>query len=291
MLVSMTGFGQGDATRDGSTVSVEIRTVNHRFLDYSVKLPKQFQHLEREVKDTVRRRMIRGRVYVTATVESEAPARTVAINEPLMARYLELLRGFAATHDIDADVDLNTLAALPDAFVYTEDTRDDAALQALLEESLEAAVAACAAMREEEGRALEKDTRDRIKSIETIVGRIEKMAPGVAEKQAETYRKRIAGLLDGAQVDQDRLMTEVSILAEKVDFTEEITRLKSHLGQFNATVDEGGEVSKRLTYLLQEIHREASTIGAKASDSGVIQEVVLLKEETEKIREQIQNIE
>jgi uncharacterized protein (TIGR00255 family) len=161
----------------------------------------------------------------------------------------------------------------------------------LVEKSLNAALDSCTKMRVEEGKALEKDLVQRMQIIDRTVSAIEKLSPEVAKNQVEALRKRVAQLAGDVQVSEDRIAAEIVMLADKTDFTEEITRLRSHESQFNRALKDGGEVSKKLTYILQEMHREASTIGAKASGSEVIQHVVVLKEETEKLREQVQNLE
>lgn len=290
MLISMTGFGQGEATDEAHTVSVEIRTVNHRFLDYSFKLPRVLNARERDIKERIRDRLTRGRVYVTVSVESEAAERNVKVNVAVMERYLRQLRDFAASHDVAGDVDINTLAQLPDSVTVDEDHQDIQTLWPLVVTALEQAVEQCHQMRAAEGKALEKDLIARMEVVAKTVGEIERLVPGVSKRHADAFRKRIEQLIGDTSVDEDRLTTELALMADRLDVTEELTRLRSHIDQFNRTIGEGGEVSKRLTYLLQEMHRESSTIGAKASDSEVIQQVVALKEETEKLREQVQNL-
>ena len=291
MLISMTGFGQGEASNKEHTVSVEIRTVNHRFLDYSFKLPRMLNAHERDMKELIRKRITRGRLYVTISVESETAGRNVTVNAPVMERYLEQLREFATAHGIEGNVNINTLAQLPDAVIVDETEADVKSLWPLAEEALDGAIGLCRQMRITEGKALEKDMTGRMKIVGETVAEIEKLAPGNSARHAEAFQKRIAQLVDDATVDPDRLTTEIALMADRLDVTEEITRLHSHIAQFNKTMETGGEVSKKLTYLLQEMHREASTIGAKASDSEIIKRVVTLKEETEKLREQVQNLE
>ncbi len=291
MLISMTGFGQGEAGNKEHTVSVEIRTVNHRFLDYSFKLPRMLNAHERDMKEQIRKRITRGRIYVTVSVESETAGRNVTVNVPVMERYLEQLREFATAHGIEGNVDINTLAQLPDAVIVDETEAEVKAVWPLAETALDGAIGLCRQMRITEGKALEKDMTGRMKTIGETVAEIEELAPGNSARHAEAFQKRIAQLVDDATVDSDRLMTEIALMADRLDVTEEITRLHSHIAQFNKTLETGGEVSKKLTYLLQEMHREASTIGAKASDSEIIKRVVTLKEETEKLREQVQNLE
>jgi uncharacterized protein (TIGR00255 family) len=291
LIISMTGYGHGEASDGAVHAVVEIRTVNHRFLDHSIKVPRELLSRERDIKERVKQKLKRGRVYVTVNVETEAPGRNAKVNEPLMEHYLQALRDFAKQHGIAGDVDVNTLAQLPEAIVSADDEPASEASWGLVEKALGDAVDACLKMRAEEGTALEKDLAERMAAVDGIVAEIEKIAPGVAAKHAEAFRKRIDQLVGDVKVDEDRMTTEIALMAERLDFTEEVTRLRSHVAQFNKYLGEGGEVSKRLTYILQEMHREASTIGAKASDSDVIQRVVALKEETEKLREQVQNIE
>lgn len=287
----MTGYGQGEASNRSANVVAEVRSVNHRFLDLSLKLPRNLQSRERDVKERVKRKLARGRVYVTITVETEKGAANARLNTDTMAAYLAQLRDFAGEHQVPGDVDINTLVQLPDVVSNGEADASDDELWPLVEKSLEKALDANLAMRNAEGKTLGKDLSARMKNIHKVVEKISKLAPGVSKRHAETYRKRIKELAGDVQVDEERLVTEIAMMADRLDFTEEIIRLRSHESQFNDTLAAGGEISKKLTYLLQEMHREASTIGAKASNSDVIQHVVALKEETEKIREQVQNIE
>ena len=291
MLISMTGFGTGEASSGGSTVSVEVRSVNHRFLDLAFKLPRTLQNREQDIKEVVRAKLARGRVSITMSVESATAGRAVTINEATLEQYLAQLRDFAKRHGLDDRVSLDSLIQLPEVVTVKESEPGEDELWPLVEKSLNAALDACHRMRLEEGRALEKDLSDRMALIGRTVATIETMAPAVAKKQVETLRKRVAQLAGDVKVSEDRIAAEIVMLGDRTDITEELTRLKSHLAQFNKTIAEGGEVSKRLTYLLQEMHREATTIGSKASDSEVIQHVVVLKEETEKLREQVQNLE
>ena len=291
MIVSMTGYGQGEAASETTTVTAEIRSVNHRFLDFSFKLPRSLQARERNIREQLKSKLTRGRVYVTIIVESEKSGNRASINADVLGAYLTQLRDFAQAHKLRTEIEMNALVQLPDVVSGSDVEPGDDALWPLVEKSLSDALASCHEMRVDEGRALETDLTARMKAMDSIVAEIEKLAPDVSRKHAEAFHKRLDQLLGDVKIDEDRLAAEVAILADRLDFTEEITRLRSHEAQFNRALAEGGEVSKKLTYLLQEMHREASTIGAKASDSEVIQRVVALKEETEKIREQVQNIE
>ncbi len=291
MLISMTGFGQGEATDSTSTVTVEVRSVNHRFLDLAFKLPRALQNRENDIKDVVRRKVARGRVSITMSVESAAAGRSVTINDAALEQYLTQLRAFAKKHGLNDHVSLEALLQLPDAVVTRETDPDDDQLWPLVEKALSNALDACTTMRIEEGRALEKDLVERMKLIDRTVTSIEALAPAVAKKNVESLRKRVAQLAGDIKVSEERIAAEIVLLGDRTDITEELTRLRSHIDQFNKALSGGGEVSKKLTYILQEMHREATTIGSKASDSEVIQHVVVLKEETEKLREQVQNLE
>jgi uncharacterized protein (TIGR00255 family) len=291
MLISMTGFGQGEATSATSSVTVEVRSVNHRFLDLAFKLPRAIQNREGDIKDIVRSKLSRGRVSITINVESPMAGRVITINEQVLETYINQLRVFAKKHGLDERITMDTLMQLPEVVTAKELEPGEDEVWPLVEKSLAAALDACTKMRIEEGRELEKDLVQRMQMIDRTVSAIEKLSPEVAKKQVEAMRKRVAQLAGDVPVSEDRIAAEIVMLADKTDFTEEIIRLRSHELQFNRALKDGGEVSKRLTYILQEMHREASTIGAKASGSEVIQHVVVLKEETEKLREQVQNLE
>lgn len=291
MLISMTGFGQGEATTAASSVTVEVRSVNHRFLDLAFKLPRSVQNREADIKDIVRAKLARGRVTITINIESPMAGRAITINERVLETYLAQLRAFAKKHNLEERLSMDMLMQLPEVVSARELEPGEDEVWPLVEKSLNAALDSCTKMRVEEGRALEKDLVQRMQIIDRTVSAIEKLSPEVAKQQVEALRKRVAQLAGDVQVSEDRIAVEIVMLADKTDFTEEITRLRSHEAQFNKAIKDGGEVSKKLTYILQEMHREASTIGAKASGSEVIQHVVVLKEETEKLREQVQNLE
>jgi uncharacterized protein (TIGR00255 family) len=291
MLVSMTGFGQGEASNKAGRVAVEIRTVNHRYFDLTVKMPRTLSHREHEIKDLIKSKIRRGRVSITVTTESEQPEYDVRINVPLVAQYVSQLREFAVKHKLAPELDINTLATLPEVFRLQEQERHGDELWPLVTKSLKQAVAACSKMRQEEGKALEADIRARITAINRLIKRVEKRAPKVVTRHSAALKERVGKIMAGSRVDRDRLITEVALLADRLDFTEEIIRLKSHMAQIKACLEEGGAVSKKLTYLLQEVHRESTTIASKASDADVVEYVVSLKEESERLREQVQNLE
>jgi uncharacterized protein (TIGR00255 family) len=291
MLVSMTGFGQGEASNRTARVAVEIRTVNHRYFDLSVKIPRALSHREHEIKDLIKDKIRRGRVSITVTTESEQPEYDVRINVPLVQQYVSQLREFAAKNKLTPELDINTLATLPEVFHLQEQERQGDELWPLVTKSLKQAVTSCSKMRQEEGKALEADIRSRMTAINRLIKKVEKRAPKVVSRHSTALKERVGKIMAGSRVDRDRLITEVALLADRLDFTEEVIRLKSHMAQIKACMDAGGAVSKKLTYLLQEVHRESTTIASKASDAEVVEYVVSLKEESERLREQVQNLE
>ncbi len=291
MLVSMTGFGQAEVSNRSAKVSVEIRTVNHRFLDVSSKLPKVLFQREHEIKEMLKERISRGRVSVTISAETELPKYKMSVNIPLMEQYMDQLRRFAKEHSLESNVEINTLAVLPEVFTLEENENDSSVLWPLVKKGVKQALTACARMREDEGKALEADLRTRIALINRLVKKVEKRAPRIAADHATALKERLSKMMEGTRIERDRWLAEVALLADRLDFTEEIIRLKSHLVQFKACLSAGGPVAKKLTYLLQEMHREVTTISSKAADAEVVEVMVSLKEETEKLREQVQNLE
>jgi uncharacterized protein (TIGR00255 family) len=291
MLISMTGFGQGEASNKTSRVAIEIRTVNHRYLDLSIKMPRALAHREHEIKDLIKDRIKRGRISITVSTETDQPEYDVRINVPLVEQYVAQLREFAKRHSLSADLDINTLATLPEVFHLHEQAKQDDELWPLVTKSLKQAVNACSKMRQEEGKALEADIRSRITVINRLIKKIEKRAPRIVARHSAALKERVSKIMGGTRVDRDRLMTEVALLADRLDFTEEVIRLKSHMSQIKACMDRGGAVAKKLTYLLQEVHRESTTIASKASDAEVVEYMISLKEEAERLREQVQNLE
>lgn len=291
MLTSMTGFGQGEVSNRKSSVAVEIRTVNHRYLDLSIKMPRLLGSREYDIKELLKEKINRGRVVVTISMDTDQPDYDVKINVPLMEQYIEKLGRFAKRKGVGGALDINTMATLPEVFHLKENDFNADHVWPLVERGLKQALSSCVKMRRDEGRVLETDLRARLAAITKVVSAVEKRAPKVIAAHRAALHKRLDKGLEGAKLDNNRWMTEVAIMSEKLDFAEEVTRLKSHLVQIKACFDRGGAVAKKLTYLLQEVHREATTIASKASDASVAEFTVSLREETERLREQVQNIE
>jgi len=291
MISSMTGFGSAEGLVGAAGVSVEIRTVNHRFFNPSIKLPGAFSKWEGEVRELLRQRIARGHVALTARVEKETQAGA-GINEEEFARYVTLLRGLQAKHGLADSIDARTILSLPNVVdSHVEDSIAGHASELLA--IVDQAVAALRQMRADEGERLSVFLLERIALVEQAVGRIRDRAPQRLTEQTGRLKKSVKDLVNGSNVDQQRLAQEIAILADKLDIAEELDRFGAHISAFRQTVSENtaDPVGKRLGFLLQEMVREANTTGSKANDAMILADVVMIKEELERIREQVENVE
>lgn len=291
MISSMTGFGSAEGKVGTAGVSVEIRTVNHRFFNPSIKLPGAFAKWEGDVRELLRQRVARGHVALTARIEREV-GRGAGINEQRFGEYVSILRELQAKHGLSDTLDAGTILGLPDVVAsHSEDGETGSAAELLA--VVEQAIGALRRMRAEEGSRLAVFLIERVGLVEDAVHRIRDRGPIRLAEQVTRLRKSVKELVSGANVDQQRLAQEVAILADKLDIAEELDRFDSHIGSFRQSVTESGAepVGKRLGFLLQEMVREANTTGSKANDAAILADVVLIKEELERIREQVENIE
>ncbi len=291
MVTSMTGFGKGSAAIGNGEVSVEIRTVNHRYVEFSIRMPRILGEFEKDIEKTLRKKITRGHVYVTVSFDKEFEIDNFEINTAFLKKTYDRLKEFAADEGIPGQVDINTLLSLPEVFSNKSESIPDAVIKSAVDKALAAAVDRCVAMRSNEGEALKKDIGENLDSIGTLASGIEKRAPAAKKRAISRAKKRLEQIMDGTGIDNDRWAMEAALLADRADFSEELVRMKSHLDQFGKILKKGGEVSKKLTFLLQEIHREATTMGNKATDPAIIRDCLSIKEKGEKIREQIQNLE
>ncbi|MBN1884094.1 MAG: YicC family protein [Candidatus Krumholzibacteriota bacterium] len=291
MITSMTGYGRGEATSKAGRVAAEIRTVNHRFIDFSIRMPRPLSGYETEVEKLLRRKLGRGHVYVNVSVDRGTEAAAAGIDRAFLRRAFRELQAFAKREKIPGTVDINTLLSLPDAFSNGPESAPPTALWRIARKALDEAADRCVEMRRREGAALEADIARRLKGIGKTAARIEKNAPAALAAAVERARRRLAQIVENQEIDEQRWATEAAIMADRADFSEEIVRLKSHLEQFGHVLSTGGEVAKKLTFLLQEIHREATTMGNKATEAAIIRDAINVKEAVEKIREQVQNLE
>ena len=290
MIKSMTGFGSADGTVGRTRVSVEVRSVNHRFFNPSVKLPSELGRWEPEVREALRRGVARGHVTLTARIDRHR-AEDTRIDEARFGAYVEQVRRLSERFGLDGSVDVGSILRLPDVIVASDDILEGTASE--LVEIVDRAVAALDAMRAAEGARLVRYLNERLLVIEHAVERIGERAPQRLIEQRDRLRATIEDLAGGVAVDDQRLAQEIAILADRLDVSEEVSRFHSHLAAFRATLSAPPPdgVGKRLGFLLQELLREANTTGSKASDSSILQDVISVKEELERIREQVENLE
>jgi len=292
LLHSMTAFGRGEAEADGYRFTVEVRSVNHRFCDIQVKLPRRYSHFEEEIRKRVASAFSRGRIEVNVTAdEALEKAEHLTVDLDLTKTYVRLLRNLQEELGLGGDIRLEALLTFRDIFTVEEDEATHARAWAILAEALNRAVTASLRMRAEEGAAIAADFSQRLKHLDELVGEIEARAPVVTQEARDRIRERIQVLLGDVPLDEARLAQEAAILADKNDITEELVRLRSHLQQFRDQCQADGPRGRQLEFLLQEIHREINTVGSKANDLAVAQRVIQAKAELERVREQVQNVE
>jgi uncharacterized protein (TIGR00255 family) len=290
MIKSMTGFGAAEGSVGGARVSVEIRSVNHRFFNPSIKLPSQLGKWEGDVREAMRKGIARGHVTLLARVE-RAEAEGGHIDEQRFGAYVEQLRELQARFGLADTLDVGTVLRMPDVIAATEPSEEGTSAE--LVAIVERAVAELDAMRGAEGARLAAYLEERLTQIEQAVNRIAERAPQRLVEQRDRLRATIAELAEGIALDDQRLAQEIAILADRLDVGEEISRFHSHFAAFRATLASASPegVGKRLGFLLQELLREANTTGSKANDSAMLEDVILIKEELERIREQVENLE
>ncbi|HTI62920.1 MAG TPA: YicC/YloC family endoribonuclease [Gemmatimonadaceae bacterium] len=286
----MTGFGAADGTVGGTRVSIEVRSVNHRFFNPSVKLPGELSRWESEVREALRRGVARGHVTVTARIDRQRAEET-RIDEARFGAYAAQIRRLIERFGLDGGVDAASILRLPDVIAGSDDVLAGTATE--LVEIVDRAVAALDAMRTAEGARLGRYLNERLLVIERAVERIAARAPQRLIEQRDRLRATIEELAAGVAVDDQRVAQEIAILADRLDVSEEVSRFHSHLDAFRGTLSVAPPdgVGKRLGFLLQELLREANTTGSKASDSAILQDVISIKEELERIREQVENLE
>ena len=292
LIKSMTGYGRSVETRNGREFTVEVRSVNNRYLDCAVRLPRLVAFGEDAVKQAVKNTISRGKVDVYVSVRSECGEQgTVTLNTALAEGYLAAMRQMAETFGLENDVKVSDLSRLPEVFTVDKPEVDEEALLADLMAVANEALAGYDAMRTTEGAALDHDLRSRRARTLELVGQVEKQSPKTVSDYRARLEAKLREVLANTAIDESRILTEAAIFADKVAVDEETVRLRSHLNQMNAMLDAGGAVGRKLDFLLQEMNREANTIGSKCTDVAVARIVVDIKAELEKIREQVQNVE
>jgi len=292
MIRSMTGFGRQQAPWQDGAVTVEVRSVNHRFLEIACRLPRALNHLEDIIKKAAQQACSRGRIDLTITVQSgRGRLQTVSVDQVLAKQYHQRLRVLKKSLKLGGSIDIGLVAGQRDVITITDQPAEDRKLSKLAHQLAVQALDDLTAMRKREGEALAKDMLARLHAIRerrTIVGA---RAPQVVQAEFERMRSRVEKLIGGEAPDASRLLQELAIYADRGDIAEELVRLDSHVVQFEQTLNRSESIGKTLDFLLQEMGREVNTIGSKANDAEIAGQVVQMKAELERIREQVQNIE
>ena len=292
MIHSMTGYGRAVRTLNGREITVELRSVNNRFLDCTVKLPRAFSYAEDAIKQTVKAGVARGKVDVSVGVNATAEENVrVSLNRPVLEGYLNALRTVVAEYGVRDDISAMSLSRLPEVFVVEKPEEDEERNTADIVSVAKEALATYNIMREREGAALAADVRAHAKVILSFVEKVEQRSPVTLREYRARLENKLREVLENKSIDESRIVTEAALFADKIAVDEETVRLRSHLSQLEALLSEGGAIGRKLDFLLQEMNREANTIGSKGNDLEQARNVVEIKAELEKIREQIQNIE
>ena len=292
MVKSMTGYGRARETLQGRDITVEVRSVNNRYLDCAVKMPRAYIFAEDAIKSRVQKAISRGKVDVFVSIDTTAAdVSVVAVNEPLARGYFEALMKLKETFSLEGDVSPAALAKFPDVLSVTKVEEDVESVSADICQVLDKALCAYNEMRSVEGGKLAEDIGGRVSTIETVVGKVEERSPQTVAAYRERLETKMREVLASTTIDESRILTEAAIFADKIAVDEETVRLRSHIAQLRTMLQSEQPVGRKLDFLIQEVNRECNTIGSKCNDLTIAQDVVNMKAEVEKIREQVQNIE
>lgn len=291
MVISMTGFGRSRVESDSFSVNVEVKTVNHRFCEINIRMPRQLLKIEDKIKKKLNQQIRRGRVEVYVSIEGEgAVTRKVHVDWKLIEEYYQFIKQAHEKYELEGKVSLQDLLNRSELLHIEESEVGNETLENLVLTAAEQAVNLLKQMRIAEGEELKKDLLASLSQIETNVTELQNYAPLVVQLYKERITKRMQEFVNG-MIDESRILTEVAVFADKADINEEITRLRSHIQQFIHTLNENEPIGRKLDFLVQEMNREANTIGSKANDSNIAKKVVEIKSLLEKLKEQVQNIE
>lgn len=292
MLKSMTGFGRATAETDGYFITVELKSVNHRYFDFNCRLPRQYGFAEEKLKSYINSRVSRGKIDCFLGVEAlKTDDAEVVVNHTLASAYVNALKELAGTYFLKEDYGASTVARFPDVLVLKKADEDEDKLWSLIEPVADEAVTKFIKMREIEGEKMRADIASRADYILNCVSYIEKRSPETVKEYNDKLIARVHELIGDVSLDEGRIIQEVAVFADKVAVAEETVRLRSHISQLQSFLNSNEPIGRKMDFLVQEINREANTIGSKASDVEIARKVVDIKAEVEKIREQIQNIE
>lgn len=292
MLSSMTGYGSAVYEDDERRVRCEARSVNHRYLDISIRLPRPYMALEERVRRVVSERVARGRIEIFVLVEEfSGKRRTMSLDTELLRNYMDAIQEARKIADLEGRLSVDTLVTLPDIIRVTEEEVDVETVWPSFEFALQSTLDKLVEMRRSEGERLASDISARIQWIDGALQQIAQRAPEVVQLYHERLQRRVAEWQNDVSIDPDRIAAEVVLFAERADISEEIVRARSHVQEFLASCQSGSAVGRKLDFLLQELNREINTIGSKANDTEISNHVVAIKSEIEKVREQVQNVE
>lgn len=292
MIKSMTGFGRAQETVDGMTVTVELKSVNHRYFEFTAKVPRTYGFLEEKLKSFLNARVSRGKMECYVSIENlEESDMEVVVNPSLAKGYVDALRTLSETFGLKEDYSAISIAKFPDVLTLRKAPADEEKIWNAVQKVTELAVERFVTMRETEGEKLRADILSKADTILEHVAFVESRSPQTVREYHEKLRQRMEELLENTQVDEQRLLTEAAIFADKIAVDEETVRLRSHISQLREFLNADEPIGRKLDFLVQEMNRESNTIGSKAQDVEIAKRVIAIKAEVEKIREQVQNIE
>jgi uncharacterized protein (TIGR00255 family) len=292
MIRSMTGFGRVQQSINGFNILIEIKSVNNRYFDFSARVPRVYGYIEGKLKAYIQNFIIRGKVDVFVTIDAiEGAAAEVLLNERLAGSYIAALKELRDKYALEDDISVSSVARNADIFTVLKSPENEEKVWEAVKASVDAAIDEFVRMREAEGERLKIDIMQRTEYVASLIGRVEQRSPITTQEYHTKLKTRMIEILSDSKLDESRILLEAALYADKVSVTEETVRLKSHISQFEAMLGGGDAVGRKLDFLMQEMNREANTIGSKALDVEMAGYVVEMKAELEKIREQIQNIE
>jgi uncharacterized protein (TIGR00255 family) len=292
MIKSMTGYGRAQGSFSGGEITVEVKSVNNRYLDANVKLPRVYGYIEDAIKAQVQKTISRGKVDVFVTINAAGADNVkISVNGPVVEGYIAAMRQIAQDYGVRDDISVSTLTQFSDVFLVEKQQQDENEAKTAILAVVDEALAAFDAMRQREGTALKEDLLGKAEDILTLVGQVEARSPMTVQAYRDRLYAKMQEVLESRQIDEARIIQEAAIYADKVAVDEETVRLRSHVEQLQTMLTEGGVIGRKLDFLMQEMNREANTIGSKGNDVEQARNVVDIKSQLEKIREQIQNIE
>ena len=292
MIKSMTGYGRAQGSFSGGDITVEIKSVNNRYLDCGVKLPRGYAYLEEGVKSQVQKAISRGKVDVFITINAAGADNVkISVNEPVAKGYIDAMHRLVQEYGIQDDISASAISKFSDVFLVEKQEQDENEVKSAISGVVAEALGAFDAMRTRESEALKTDLLQKAEGILTLVSKVEERSPITVKAYRERLTAKMQEVLEDRQIDEARIIQEAAIYADKVAVDEETVRLRSHVDQLQNMLSEGGVIGRKLDFLMQEMNREANTIGSKGNDVEQTRNVVSIKSELEKIREQIQNIE